>query len=91
MKRKFYIVLALLLAALLAQFFFSDTGYVAVHAGSFLIETSLPGAVLALIAAYFVVRAAIKVIRAPALMQLAADNRRRERARRDLVQGLMEL
>jgi len=43
------------------------------------------------VAMYFGVRGVVKVVRAPALMRLAADNRRRERARRDLVQGLMDL
>jgi HemY protein len=83
--------LALLGTALIAQLFLADAGYVAVHAGSILIETSLPGAVLVLIALYFAVRGIVKVVRAPALMRLAAENRKRERARRSLVQGLLEL
>jgi HemY protein len=91
MKRKIYIALTLLVAALIVQWLFADTGYVAVHVGGLLIETSLPGAVLALFALYFAVRGIVKVLRAPALMRLAADNRKRERARRSLVQGLMEL
>jgi len=91
MKRRIYIVLAILLAALIAQFLFSDSSYVAIHVGSWLVETSLPGAVLVLIVLYFAVRSAIKVVRAPALMRVAAENRKRERARRDLVQGLMQL
>jgi HemY protein len=91
MKRKIYIALALLATALLVQLFIAETGYVAVRAGSFLIEASLPGATLALIALYFAVRATTKIIRAPALMRLAAENRKRERARRTLVQGLLEL
>jgi HemY protein len=91
MKRKIYIALALVATALLIQLFVSQNGYVAIRAGSFLIETSLPGATLALIALYFLVRGIAKVIRAPALMRLAAENRRRERARRSLTQGLLEL
>lgn len=91
MKRKVYIALALIAAALLVQAFLGQTSYVAVRAGRMLIETSLPGAALVLIALYFVVRAAIKVVRAPALMRVAAENRKRERARRSLVQGLLEL
>jgi HemY protein len=91
MKRRLYIALGLLGIALIAQLIFSDTGYVVVQAGSMLIETSLPGAVLALIALYFAVRAVIKVVRAPAFMQLAAESRKRERARRSLIQGLLEL
>lgn len=91
MKRRIYIALALLGIALITQLFLSDSGYVAIHVGSVLIETSLPGAVLALIVLYFAVRGIVKVIRAPALMRLAAENRKRERARRSLVQGLLEL
>ncbi len=91
MKRKLYIALALLIVAFIVQGFFADTGYVAVHAGPMLLETSLPGGVLVLIILYFAVRAIIKIIRAPALMRLAAENRKRERARRSLVQGLLEL
>jgi HemY protein len=56
-----------------------------------LLETSLPGGVLLLIILYFAVRGIIKIIRAPSLMRLAAENRKRERARRSLVQGLLEL
>ncbi|HYM34030.1 MAG TPA: heme biosynthesis HemY N-terminal domain-containing protein [Steroidobacteraceae bacterium] len=91
MKRKIYVVLALLVAALLAQFIFSDNGYVSVRIGGVLIETSLPGAMLVMIVLYFVVRGFIKMVRSPVLMRLAAENRKRERARRDLVQGLMDL
>lgn len=91
MKRKVYIALALIAAALVVQALLANTGYVAVRAGGFLIETSLPGAVLVLIALYFAVRGVVKVVRAPALMRLAAENRKRERARRSLVQGLLEL
>ena len=91
MKRKIYIVIALLAVALLVQIFIAETGYVAIRVGNTLIETSLPGAVLALIVLYFAVRGIAKIIRAPALMRLAAENRKRERARRTLVQGLLEL
>jgi HemY protein len=91
MKRKIYIALALLIVALLVQLFIAKTGYVAIRAGNALIETSLPGAVLALIVLYFLVRGITKIIRAPTLMRLAAENRKRERARRTLVQGLLEL
>jgi HemY protein len=91
MRRKLYVALALIAIALIAQLIFADSGYVAVHAGTLLIETSLPGALLVLIAAYFAVRGIAKAVRAPGLMRLAADNRKRERARRTLVQGLLEL
>jgi HemY protein len=91
MKRRLYIALTLLIVALIVQGFFADTGYVAIHAGRMLIETSLPGGVLTLILLYFAVRAIVKIIRAPALMRLASENRTRERARRSLVQGLLEL
>jgi len=91
MKRKLYIALALLAVALLVQALLAETGYVAVRAGGMLIETSLPGAVLVLIVLYFVVRGIIRVVRAPHLMRVAAENRKRERARRSLVQGLLEL
>ncbi len=91
MKRRLYIALALLSVALIAQAFLSDSGFVSLSVGSLLIEASLPGAVLALIALYFLVRAVVKIVRAPRLMQLAAENRKRERARRSLIQGLLEL
>jgi HemY protein len=91
MKRKIYIALALIGIALIAQLFFSNSGYISIRTGSMLVETSLPGAVLGLIALYFAVRGVVRVVRAPALMRLAAENRKRERARRSLVQGLLEL
>ncbi|HTE42825.1 MAG TPA: heme biosynthesis HemY N-terminal domain-containing protein [Steroidobacteraceae bacterium] len=91
MKRKLYVVLALLAVALLAQLFFDEAGYVAIQTGGILIEMSLPGAILTSIALYFAVRGIAKILRAPALMRLAAENRKRERARRSLVQGLLEL
>jgi HemY protein len=91
MKRKLYVVLALLAAALVAQLFFDEAGYVAIQTGGILIEMSLPGAILAAVALYFAVRGIGKILRAPALMRLAAENRKRDRARRSLVQGLLEL
>jgi HemY protein len=91
MKRKLYIAIAILIAALVVQGFFADSGYVAIHVGNTLVETSLPGAVLMLIVLYLAARGIVKIVRAPALMRLAAENRKRERARRSLVQGLLEL
>lgn len=91
MKRKVLVAIIAITTALIVQAFFGDTGYVAIRIGNQIIEMSLPGAVLALIALYFFVRAIAKILRAPSLMRLAAENRKRERARRSLVQGLLEL
>ncbi len=91
MKAGLYIALALLLGALLAQLLLSDPGYVAIRFAGVLIEMSAITFVLALIALYFLVRVALKATRARQLWREAQLQRRQERARRSLAQGLLQM
>lgn len=91
MKTGIYIATALLAGALLAQFLLADAGYVAIRTGDTLVEMSVVSFVLLLIAAYFVVRLAVKLVTARRLFREAQQARRHERARRSLARGLLEM
>ena len=91
MKGGFYFAGALILGALLANFLLPDPGYVALRIGDRLIELSVVTLGLALIAFYFLVRLLAKLLQARRLWKATQDERRRERARRGLARGILEL
>lgn len=91
MKTGFYIALALIAGALLAQFLLSDPGYIALRLGDTLLEMSFVSFVLLLIAAYVAVRLIIRLFAARRLFREAQQARRHDRARRSLAQGLLEM
>jgi HemY protein len=90
-KSGLYVAGALIVGALLANFLLSDPGYVAFRLGDRLIEMSAVTLTLVLIAAYFLVRLLIKLVRARQLWKAAQEERRLERARRGLARGILEL
>jgi HemY protein len=90
-KTGIYIAVALIAGALLAHFLLADPGYVAIRMGSSLIEMSVVGFVVLLVAAYVVVRLIARLVRARRLWREAQQQRRHERARRSLARGLLEM
>lgn len=91
MKRSLYAALALLVGALLATALLVDPGYVAFAAQGRLLAMSLPAFALLLILGYFVIRLLLRLLQARRLMKHARMERQRERGRRQLVRGLLEL
>lgn len=91
MKAGLYIAAALLIGALLAELLLADPGYVALRFAGYLLEMSFVTFVLLMLAAYFVVRIILRVIGARRAWQASQLERRRERARRSLASGILEL
>lgn len=91
MKNALYVAATLIAGAVLADIFLADPGHVAFSFGGWLIEMSVPVFALGLLAFYFVARLAIRLFQSRRLLKEAQLARRRERARRSLFQGLLEL
>lgn len=91
MKRGIYLGLALLLGGLLASWLLNDTGRVVISVHGYLIEMSLPVAVLLLLAAYVALRMAIRLIRARRRTAEERAARQRDRSHQQLANGLTEL
>src|SRR4051812_12471952 len=91
MRGGLYIAVAAILGALLANLLLADPGYVALRFAGRLVEMSAVTFLLLLIAAYFGVRLITRAVNARKLWRRNQEQRRRERARRSLGQGLLEL
>jgi HemY protein len=91
MKGGLYIAVAAVLGALLANLLLADPGYIALRFAGRLIEMSAVTFLLLLIVGYFVVRLVTRAISARQLWRRNQEQRRLERARRSLGQGLLEL
>lgn len=91
MKGGLYIAVAAILGALLANLLLADPGYVALRFAGRLVEMSAVTFLLLLIALYFAVRLVTRAVNARRLWRRNQEQRRLERARRSLGQGLMEL
>lgn len=91
MKRGFYIAAAVILAALAANLLLADPGYVALRLAGRLIEMSLVTFAVLLIAGYFLIRLLARALRARQLWREAQIERRRDRGRKSLSQGVLEL
>jgi HemY protein len=91
MKTALILAAALIGGALLANLLLADPGYVALRLGGRLIEMSAVTFVLALIALYFLVRLCLQVWNARRMWRQSQTERRQERARRSLAQGLLEM
>jgi HemY protein len=91
MKGGLYIAAAAILGALLANLLLADPGYVALRFAGRLVEMSAVTFLLLLVAAYFAVRLVARAINARQLWRRNQEQRRLERARRSLGQGLLEL
>jgi HemY protein len=91
MKNALYIAAALLGGALLAIMLLDAPGYVALRVAGCLIVMSAVTFVLLAVVAYFVARLALRALSARRLWKASQLQRRRERARRSLALGLLEL
>ena len=91
MKRAWYAAAALVIGALLAELLLPDPGHVAISLRGVLIDMSVPVFAVLLVAVYALIRAGIRLVQARKLLQEAQAGRRRDRARRALYQGLLEL
>lgn len=91
MKAALYVAGALILVAVGAHFLLSDIGYVGLRYGDQQVELSILAVVLLLVAGYFLVRLLLQLFQARSTWQRSQDLRRRERARRSLSKGLLEL
>ncbi|MBL8264940.1 heme biosynthesis HemY N-terminal domain-containing protein, partial [Steroidobacter sp.] len=91
MKSGLYIAGAMIVAGLIANMLLGDPGYVALRFAGRLIEMSAVTFGLVLVAAYFLIRLAIKLITARRVWKTAQEARRHERARRSFAQGILEL
>jgi HemY protein len=91
MKGGLYFAAALILGALLANVLLADPGYVALRFAGRLIEMSAVTFVVLLVGLYFLTRLIARAINARKVWQQAQEERRHERARRSLAQGLLEL
>lgn len=91
MKTGLYIAAALIVGALLAHLLLADPGYVAIRFAGHLVEMSAVTFVLVVIAAWFLVRWLIKLVKARQLWKQAQIARREDRARRSLGRGLLEM
>ncbi len=91
MKRAWYAAAALLIGALLAEVLLPDPGHVSISLRGVIVDMSVPVFTLLLVASYAAIRLAIRLVQARKLLQEAQLGRRRDRARRSLAQGLLEL
>jgi HemY protein len=82
---------ALVAGGLLAHFLLKDPGYLAVQAGRYLFETTVPVALLLLVGLYFLTRALIESLNARRRLAELRALRRRRRARDDTQRGLLDL
>jgi HemY protein len=91
MKRGIYLALALLAGTLLASFLLDDPGRVTLSLHGYLIEMSLPVAVLLLLLVYFVLHHCARLYRARTRNAAARVTAQRERSQQQLARGLIEL
>ncbi len=84
-------LLAVLLGAFLAHFLLADRGYVLVNFRGYVVEMSVPGLVIVLVAAYLFVRALVAVAQAPRRWREGRVQRQFERRDSDLAAGLAQL
>lgn len=91
MKSAAILALVLVAGGVLAQLLLADPGYVAIRAGRSLFETTLPIFVLLLVGLYLAIRAVAQLMTARSRMSEWRTNRRRQRARDDTQQGLLDL
>lgn len=84
-------VAAVLLASFAAHFLLADRGYVLINFRGYVIEMSVPGLVILLVAAYLLARAVALVFDAPRRWRAAREARRLERSGSQLAEGLRHL
>ena len=91
MKFSIIVVIAALISVFVAQFFFSDPGYVAISFRGYLIEMSVPVLVLLIASLLFGAWFVRKVYKAPRQLGEAAGRYRAGRAGAKLTRGMIEV
>ena len=91
MRFGLWALLALLLGTLVAQFVLEDRGYALITFHGYVVEMSVPGFALALVALYFAVRGIAALLRLPSVLRARAGERRARRGGESLGAGLMHL
>lgn len=91
MRAGFYLALAMVAGALLANLLLADNGYVAIRFAGRLIEMSVPTFILVLALGYYLTRLIVRASRARALLANARLERRHERARRSLSRAIVQV
>ena len=82
---------ALLLGAFVAHFVLQDRGYVLINFRGYVLEMSVPGLLLLLIAAYLAIRGLVALWHAPKRLGAALVERRLRRAGGQLTNGLIRI
>jgi HemY protein len=85
------VLLAIVLGAFAAHFVLADRGYVLVNFRGYVVEMSVPGLGLVLVAAYLLVRALVAVADGPRRWRAARAERRVTRSGANLTGGVLEL
>jgi HemY protein len=91
MRVGLWALLAVLLGAFVAHFVLEDRGYVLVNFRGYVVEMSVPGLVLVLVALYLAVRGIVALARLPRSLQANAAQRRVRRGGENVGRGLMHL
>lgn len=91
MKRGLYLALALVVGAIVASLLLNDPGLVAIRISTYVLEMSLPLAVLLLLLSYAALRLLIRLIRAQRRSADERTARQRERSHEQLARGLTEI
>jgi len=91
MRVGLWALLAVLLGAFVAHFVLEDRGYVLLNFRGYVVEMSVPGLVLMLVALYLAVRGVVALVRLPRSLRANASQRRARRGGEAVGRGLMHL
>jgi HemY protein len=91
MRVGLWALLAVLLGAFVAHFVLEDRGYVLMNFRGYVVEMSVPGLVLMLVALYLAVRGSVALARLPRSFRTNAAQRRARRGGENIGRGLMHL
>ena len=80
MRFSFWALLALAIGAFAAHFLLQDRGYVLLNFRGYVVEMSVPGLVLVLMALYLAIRGVVALVRAPRRLGAAINERRMRRS-----------
>jgi len=91
MRVGLWALLAVLVGAFVAHFVLEDRGYVLLNFRGYVVEMSVPGLVLMLVALYLAVRGVLVLARLPRSLRTTATQRRARRGGEAVGRGLMHL
>src|SRR6185369_12469684 len=91
MRVGLWALLAVLVGAFVAHFVLEDRGYVLVNFRGYVVEMSVPGLLLMLVALYLAVRGVVVVARLPRSLRANVAQRRARRGSEAVGRGLMHL